>query len=61
MDEWKNRFQVQLKLGRTYQGHQVVDRCNLIVLFTPPPTKNSQNEENSTYVAEPESKIDSHS
>ena len=57
------RYQVQLKLGRTYQGHQVVDRCNIIVLFTPPPTKNSQNEEmnNSTYVAEPESKIDSHS
>ena len=39
------RYQVQLKLGRTYQGHQVVDRCNIIVLFTPPPTKKSQNEE----------------
>ena len=54
------RYQVQLKLGRTFQGHQVVDRCNLIVLFTPPPTKNSQTEakDNSTNVLKPESKDD---
>ena len=39
------RYQVQLKLGRTFQGHQVVDRCNIIVLFNPPQTKKQQNEE----------------
>merc|ERR1712002_757942 len=39
------RYQIQLKLGRTFQGHQVVDRCNIIVLFNPPQTKKQQNEE----------------
>ena len=40
----KYRYEVQLKLGRSFQGHQVIDRSNLIVLFTPQQTKNSQTE-----------------
>ena len=31
----KYRYKVQLKHGKNYQGHQVIDRANIIVLFTP--------------------------
>ena len=31
----KYRYKVQLKHGKKYQGHQIIDRANLIVLFTP--------------------------
>ena len=57
------RYEVQLKHGRNFQGHQVIDRSNLIVLFTPPPTKNSQTEakDNSTNDPKPVSKDDSKS
>merc|ERR1712215_506632 len=31
----KYRYKVQLKHGKSFQGHQVIDRANIIVLFTP--------------------------
>ena len=31
----KYRYKVQLKPGKKYQGYQIIDRANLIVLFTP--------------------------
>ena len=31
----KYRYKVQLKYGKKYQGYQIIDRSNLIVLFTP--------------------------
>ena len=40
----KYRFEILLKYGKSYRGHQVVDRCNIIVLFKPKNTE-SQKEE----------------
>ena len=34
------RYKVQLKHGKNFQGHQVIDRANIIVLFTPKQTMN---------------------
>ena len=31
----KYRFEVLLKFGKSFRGHQVIDRANIIVLFTP--------------------------
>ena len=31
----KYRFEVLLKYGKSFRGHQVIDRANIIVLFTP--------------------------
>ena len=42
----KYRYQVQLKYGRSYQGHQVIDRANIIVLFTPKSNNESKTESN---------------
>ena len=53
------RYKVQLKHGRTLQGHQVIDRSNLIVLFTPQQAKNTQTE--STNEPKPVSKDESKS
>ena len=36
----KYRDKGQLKNGKTFQGHQVIDRANIIVLFTPKQTMN---------------------
>ena len=40
----KYRYEVQLKYGRSFQGHQVVDRANIIVLFTPKSTNDTKTE-----------------
>ena len=42
----KYRYQVQLKYGRSFQGHQVIDRANIIVLFTPKSNNESKTESN---------------
>ena len=42
----KYRYQVQLKYGRSFQGHQVIDRANIIVLFTPKQNNESKTESN---------------
>ena len=41
---YKYRYEVQLKYGRSFQGHQVVDRANIIVLFTPKSTNDTKTE-----------------
>ena len=37
-------YEVQLKYGRSFQGHQVIDRANIIVLFTPKQTSDTKTE-----------------
>ena len=47
-------FEILLKYGRSYRGHQVIDRCKIIVLFKP---KNNESQKEEVLVNEKPTKI----